>query len=42
MKLLTDNINIGIATLKSIRDPVKRERVSFKCNKDYDYSFIIV
>ncbi|KAL8804258.1 MAG: hypothetical protein Q9200_005898 [Gallowayella weberi] len=39
MKLPTDDIDVDMATLKGMRDSFKRERVSFECNKDDDYSF---
>ena len=42
MKLPTDDIDVGMATLKGMRDLGKRERVSFECNKDHDYSFTTV
>lgn len=42
MKLPTDDIDVGMATLKGMSDIQKRERVSFECNKDHDYSFTTV
>ena len=42
MRLPQDDIDVGMATLKGMRDTIKRERVSFECNKDADYSFTTV
>ena len=39
MKLPQDDIDVGMAMLRGMRDVDKRERVSFECNKDADYSF---
>lgn len=39
MKLSTDNIEIGMATLKGMSDGSKKKKVMFGCNKDKDYSF---
>ena len=39
MRLPTDNLDVGMATLRGIRDTFKRERISFECNKDSDYSY---
>lgn len=41
-KLPTDDIDIGMATLKCMPRDSKKERVSFKCNMDSDYSFSVV
>ena len=38
-KLLTDNIEVGMATLKSMADAPKQAWITFECNKDADYSF---
>jgi len=42
IKLPTNDINVGITTLKGISDVGKRERVLFECNKDRDYLFASV
>ena len=39
LKLPLDDIDVGMGTLKGMRDVDKRERVSFECNKDADYSY---
>ncbi|KAL8864237.1 MAG: hypothetical protein Q9174_007424, partial [Haloplaca sp. 1 TL-2023] len=38
-QLPDESIEVGMATLKGMRDPQKRERCSFECTKDNDYSF---
>lgn len=38
-KLPSDSIDAGMATLKGMTNNAKKERVSFECNKDSDYSF---
>ena len=42
MKLPNDDIDVGMATLKGMRDLSKRERVTFECTKDADYTFTTV
>ena len=39
IKLPTDNIEAGMATLKGMKDSNKLDRITFECNKDSDYSF---
>jgi len=38
-KLPTDEINVGMATLKGMKDDEKRSRVTYDCNKEQDFSF---
>lgn len=38
-KLPTDEINVGMATLKGMKDEDKRSRVTYDCNKEQDFSF---
>lgn len=38
-RLPSDDIDVGMATLKGMRDGLRRDRVTFECNKDADYSF---
>ena len=39
LKLPQEDIDVGMATLKGMHDVGKRERISFECNKDADYSY---
>ena len=38
----TDEIEIGMATLRAMHDQHRRARVNFKCNMSSDYSFRVV
>lgn len=40
LKLPQEEIDTRPATLKGMNNVDKRERVSFECNKDTDYSYI--
>ena len=42
IRLPNDYIDVGMATLKGMRDTSKRERVSFECGKDADYTYATV
>ncbi|KAL8825271.1 MAG: hypothetical protein Q9170_007862, partial [Blastenia crenularia] len=39
LKIPTASVEIGMACLRGMKDPVKRERVSFECNKDSNYEY---
>ena len=41
-KLPNDEVDVGMATLKGMRDMHKRDQVTFECNKSADYSFKMV
>jgi len=41
-KLPSDDIDVGMAVLKGMRDGSKKEKVSFECNKDANYSYDMV
>ena len=41
-KMVHDDFNIGMATLRGMRDQSKREQINFECNKGSDYSFLTV
>ena len=38
-KMVNDGIDVGMATLRGMRDQFKREQVNFECNKGSDYSY---
>ena len=42
IRLPLDQLDVGMATLRGMKDKDKRERVSFECNKDADYAFATV
>lgn len=39
IRLPSEQIDVGMAVLKGMRDVDKRQQVTFECNKDSDYSF---
>jgi len=41
-KLPSDDIDVGMAVLKGMRDGSKKEKVSFECNKDANYAYDMV
>lgn len=38
-KMVNDEIDVGMATLRGMRDQFKREQVNFECSKGSDYSY---
>jgi hypothetical protein len=40
--MVHDDIDIGMATLRGMRDQFKREQINFECKKGSDHSYLIV
>ena len=38
-RLPADDVDVGMATLKGMKDEARRDRITFECNKDADYFF---
>ena len=41
-KMVHDDIDVGMATLRGMRDQFKREQINFECNKSSDYDYLTV
>ncbi len=41
-KLSTNDIDVGMAVLKSMRNGNKKEKISFECNKKANYSYVMI
>ena len=41
-KMVHDDFEIGMATLRGMRDQPKREQINFECNKESDYSYLTI
>ena len=38
-KMVNDDIDVGMAILRGMKDQFKREQINFECNKGSDYSY---